>query len=74
MEVTNCFTAVMMELLLGKCSLHGPSFISLNRWKSEGTKSGLYSECGSPAKIGSVLHGFQTGMDPGVIVMLSSLV
>ena len=36
-----------MTSLLGKCCPHGPSFISPNRWKSEGFKSGLYSGCGT---------------------------
>jgi len=32
--------------LLGKCCPHSPSFIGLNRWKSEDAKSGLHSGCG----------------------------
>ena len=37
----------MTVLLLGKCCPCSSSFIGLNRWKSEGTKSGLYSGCGT---------------------------
>mgnify|MGYP001861488124 CR=1 FL=1 len=43
-EVTHCFTAAMTASLLGKlypCSLY---FIGLNRWKSEGAKSGQSSQ------------------------------
>ena len=35
-EMTCCFTAAMMVLLLGRYCPHSPSFISLNRWKSGG--------------------------------------
>lgn len=35
---------------LGKYCSHSPSFIGLNGWKSEGTKSRLYSECGSTSQ------------------------
>jgi len=45
-EVTPCFTAAMVELLLRKCCPHSPSFIDLNRWKSEDTKSRQYDWCG----------------------------
>ena len=44
--MTHCFIAAMMAQLLGKCFRHSPLFIGVNRWKSEGTKSGLYYECG----------------------------
>ena len=44
-EVTHCFTAAMTALLLGKYYSQRLSFISLNRWNSEVTKSG-YSGCG----------------------------
>ena len=43
-EVAHCFTAAMTATLLGKlypCSLY---FIGLNRWKSEGAKSGQSSQ------------------------------
>lgn len=42
--MTNCFTAAVTAILLGKCCPHRPSFISLNRW-SEGVKSAHYSRC-----------------------------
>ena len=60
-----------MVLLLGKCCLCSPSFIGLNRLKSEGAKSTLYSRCGldNPAKISSVLHCLQTDMGPRVIML-----
>ena len=43
--MTRCFTAAMMALLLGKCCPCSSSFIGQNRWKSEGTNSGLCSGC-----------------------------
>jgi len=33
-------------MLLGKCYPHSLSFISLHRWKSEGTKSRISGACG----------------------------
>jgi len=45
-EVTHSFTAAVTASLLGKCCPCSPSFISLNRWKSEGGKSRLYGGCG----------------------------
>ena len=45
-EVTHCFTAVVMISLLGKCWPCSPSFIGLNRWKSDGAKFRLYGRCG----------------------------
>ena len=44
--MTHCFTAAMMASFLGKCCPCSPSFISPNKWKSEGTKPRVYSECG----------------------------
>ena len=38
--INHC-TDAMMVLLLGKCCPYSPSFIDLNGWKSEGTKSEL---------------------------------
>lgn len=68
MEATHCFAAAVMVLLLGKCCPFSPSFISSNRWNSEGAKSRPYSGCAwdSPAKIDNVLHSLQAGMEPGV--------
>lgn len=65
----HCITAVMMALFLGICFPCSPSFISLNRWKSEGTKLGLYGGCSRdyPDQIGSVLRNLQIGMGPGVV-------
>ena len=40
------FTAAVMASLLGKCYPYSPSFISSNRWKSEGPKFGLCGGCG----------------------------
>ena len=42
-DVTHCFTATMVMSLLGRFCPLRLSFISLNKWKSEGTKSRLYS-------------------------------
>ena len=45
-EVTDCFTATMMTVsLLGKYCPCSPSYINSNRWKSEGSKFGLYGGC-----------------------------
>lgn len=45
-ELTHCITAGMMVSLLRKCCPCNSSFFGLNRWKSEGTKSGLNGRCG----------------------------
>ena len=44
-EVTHCFTAAVITLLLGKRCPHSPSFISLSGWKSGAAKSRLYCGC-----------------------------
>ena len=44
-EVAHCFTARTMVSQLGKCCPRSPSFICLDRWKSEGAKSALYGGC-----------------------------
>ena len=41
----HCCTAAMTALLLGKYCPRSPYFIDPKRWKSEGTKSRLYSGC-----------------------------
>jgi len=45
-EVTHYLTAAVMAAMVGKHHPHSPSFISLNRWKSEVAKSELYGGCG----------------------------
>jgi len=45
-EVTHCFIAALMALLVGKCCPCSPNFISLIKLKSESSKSRLYSACG----------------------------
>ena len=48
-EVTHCFTAAVIALLLGKRCPHSPSFISLSGWKSGAAKSGQYGACSRTA-------------------------
>lgn len=45
-EMTQCFTAGVTVLLLGKYCTHSAPFSSLNRWKLEGPEYGLYSGSG----------------------------
>jgi len=56
MEVTHCFTAALMALLLGKCYPHSPSFIGSKRYKSEGAESRLYAGCGRTAQPWLAMH------------------
>jgi hypothetical protein len=45
-------------------------FVVQNRWKSEGSKAGLYSRYGNTlVKLCDVLHSLQTGTGPGVVVL-----
>ena len=68
--VTHCFTAAVMMMFLEKCYSCSPSFIGLNIWKSEGTKSALYGMCGRTVQPRlAKLSSLQTGMRPSIIVL-----
>jgi len=57
-DVIHCFTAGYNGIIARKISLHSPSVISLNTWKSEDTKSGLYSGCGGSVQPKDSAHHF----------------
>jgi hypothetical protein len=69
--VAHCFTAYMMVSWLRKCCSHSSSFISLNRWKSEGAKSGLYNGCGKTIQPRFTMCSmvFKLVLGPGVIML-----